>query len=188
MEIGTHNSMTYLNPKKWYLYPFRFIARCQSKTIEEQYELGIRLFDIRISYNKDGNPEFRHGLMSYDKDVFQTLSYLNSKKVPIKIRILLEENKASERNENFFKLSLMSFQSSFPNLIFYEGRRKFDWKQIVKLPTLEVEQPISSMMGNKIDDLWPWLYAKLHNKQNYKLYKNSNKTVLFDFIPLGWNN
>lgn len=52
MKLASHNSMTYLPIKKWWLKPFRFIAQCQNKTIEEQYQAGVRMFDIRIAFNK----------------------------------------------------------------------------------------------------------------------------------------
>lgn len=181
MKIGTHNTMTYLKPKKWYLYPFRFIARCQSLSIKEQYDLGVRIFDIRITYDKKGRVEFRHGLIAYKGDVYDTLAWLNSHNVPIKIRILLEEGKESPEKEFLFIRDLNRFQIIYPNLSFYEGRRKFDWKQLVKLPNLDVTQIVSSMQGNKIDDLWPWLYAKLHNKENLEKYKYK-EYILMDFI------
>ena len=69
MKIGSHNSLSYIKPKKWYLMPFHFMARCQSKDYVKQYETyGVRLFDVRIWFDKDGNPEVRHGLMSFDID------------------------------------------------------------------------------------------------------------------------
>lgn len=183
MELGTHNSMTYLKPKKWYMYPFQFIARCQSKTIKEQYEdYNIRLFDIRITYDRDGNPEFRHGSMAYKGDVYEVLNWLNSRGEKVKIRLLLEINKPSIHSEIFFVYDCKRFGELYPNLTFYEGRRKYDWEQVYKFPTLEVEQPVSSMDGNnKLNDLWPWLYAKKHNAENRIKYKDS-KYVLMDFI------
>lgn len=182
MELGTHNSMTYLKPKKWYLYPFQFIARCQNKTIEEQYEKGIRLFDFRITYDKNNIPEFRHGLMAYKGNVYKILECLNSKKDSIKIRIILEESKANISNETLFIKDIHRFKTLYPYLTFYEGRRKFDWKKITDLPDLEVTQIVSSMQGNKIDDLWPWLYAHFMNEKNLKLYKDTDKNILIDFI------
>lgn len=186
MEVGTHNSMTYLKPKRWYLYPFRFIAKCQSLTIQEQYNLGIRLFDIRISYDKDNNPEFRHGSMAFKGDVYKTLEWLNSQGCPIKIRILLEEKKESTLRETLFIKDINKFKSIFLNLTFYEGRRKFDWKQIIELPTLDIIQLVSSMDNNIINDIWPWLYAKLHNKKHIKqysdYYKYNTKPILLDFV------
>lgn len=182
MELGTHNSMTYLKPKKWYLYPFQFIARCQSMTIEEQYYSGIRLFDIRITYDKDGNPEFRHGLMAYKGDVYKCLTWLNNSNNPIKIRLILEVKRPNSNIESFFIKDVERFKELYPNLTFYEGRRKCDWEQLVNLPTINVEQPVSSVDGpNKLNDLWPWLYAKKHNAENRIKYKDA-EYVLMDFI------
>ena len=51
MKLASHNTLSYLSPRKFYLKPFKFIARCQSKTIEEQYSnYDIRFFDF-ISIN-----------------------------------------------------------------------------------------------------------------------------------------
>lgn len=178
MEVGTHNSMTYLKPKKWYMYPFQFIARCQSKTIQEQFEdYNIRLFDIRISYDKDGNPEFRHGCISYKGDVYGTLNWLNSRNVPVKIRLILEKT----GSEGFFMRDCLRFPELYPNLTFYEGRRKSDWMQLADFPTLPVVQLIASMQGGKLNDLWPWLYAKRHNKRNLKENQDVER-ILIDFI------
>jgi hypothetical protein len=29
MKIASHNSFTYLRPRRWYMRPFAFMARCQ---------------------------------------------------------------------------------------------------------------------------------------------------------------
>nr|DAH01868.1 MAG TPA: hypothetical protein [Crassvirales sp.] len=34
MKLGTHNSMSYLKPKRWWMRPFHFIAKCQSRHID----------------------------------------------------------------------------------------------------------------------------------------------------------
>lgn len=180
--MGTHNSMTYLKPKKWYMYPFRFIAKCQSLTIKEQFDRGVRLFDIRISYNKNNKREFKHGLISYKGDVYKTLEWLNSQNTPIQIRIILEDNKPFYIRDFLFAKDIHTFKEDFPNLSFYEGRRKCDWDKVVNLPELEVIQPVSSMCKNKLFSIWPWLYAKLFNKKNIKTY--SDKTLLIDFIEI----
>ena len=124
--------------------------------------------------------------MRYDGDVWDTLHWLNEQGEPIKIRIILEENKPNIVSEIYFVRDIHTYQAVFPNLTFYEGRRKFDWEPLLELPELPVEQPISSMRGSKIDDLWPWLYARLHNKESYKKYSNpyEDYTVLMDFIEI----
>lgn len=187
MKLGTHNSMSYLKPKKWWLYPFRFIARCQSKTIAEQYEAGARMFDIRISYDKYGIPEFRHGAMAFKGDVEEVFRYLNSRKSRVYVRLLLEiYNKHSNIiHEGYFLGDCKVWSDEYPNITFFCGRRKFDWKVVYnfKYKEPDIVQYVSSMQGTKIDDLWPWLYAKLHNKK-HRQECNKKKWALFDFIEI----
>ena len=63
--LGSHNTMSYLRPKTWWGRLFRFVARCQSKTLAEQWEAGVRYFDLRVGYDSSWNAEFRHGAMAY---------------------------------------------------------------------------------------------------------------------------
>ena len=52
-KIGTHNSGTGERPGNllsWLGWPF---ARCQGKTLREQYEAGARMFDLRVKLYKD---------------------------------------------------------------------------------------------------------------------------------------
>lgn len=184
MKLGTHNSMTYLPPKKWYMYPFKFMAKCQNKNIVEQYMLGVRMFDLRIFF-KDFIPEFRHGSMAFKGDVETTLAILNCYG-PVYIRLLLEVHKNTKRvhiQEELFKLKCEEWEKKYTNIKFFCGRRKFDWKQIYKfeLDDIDVVQKVSSMTGTKLDDLFPWLYARFFNKKNFK-NKDNNKWLLLDFI------
>lgn len=66
MILGSHNSMSYLSIKnKWFL-PFRWISRCQNKTIFEQIDMGVELVDLRVALNKNFHWAFRHGMIEYD--------------------------------------------------------------------------------------------------------------------------
>lgn len=178
MKLGSHNTMTYLKPRKWYLYPFRFLARCQSKNIVDQYMSGVRWFDLRIAFNKHCNPYFRHGLMSYKGDVFKTLDYLDFKKDTI-VRILLEKD--SPLYYDFCK----HIEEKYSNIKFYGGKRKSDWKQIYKfkdIPEFSIEECYSSAPNSKYKWLSPKLYAWLHRKT----VTNANFLVV-DFVEL-WKN
>lgn len=185
MKIGTHNSMSYLPPKKWYMYPFRFIAKCQSKSIEEQCKLGARMFDLRIRFDKNGIPEFRHGSMAFKGSVEDTLEYLNSRGKRYYVRLLLEvrNTKDLERQEHLFIDSCIQWEQKYKRLIFFNGRRKFDWKQVYKFKAddIDIIQKVSSMTGTVLDDLCPVLYARLYNKKNYKEW-DASKWLLLDFI------
>lgn len=185
MKLGTHNSMTYLPLKKWYLYPVRFMARCQKLNIEEQYKLGARMFDIRISYDNKGMPEFRHGCIAYKGNVEEVLRYLNSTKARVYVRLLLEvkNNKDLHRQESLFLMDCPKWEATYKGITFFCGRRKFDWKQVYKFKAddIEVIQKVSSMNSTVLDDLCPVLYARLFNKRNYRKW-DASKWLLLDFI------
>lgn len=182
MKLASHDSMTYLKPKKWYMYPFRFMARCQSKTIKEQYEdYGIRYFDLRVRYNEEASPEFAHGIMVYKGDVKEILEYLNSKGEEVWIRFILEV----DGGEEWFIMDCKNFEEQYPNLRFHCGRRKSDWKVIYKFKNEEpsLDQKISSMTWKIWDDWFPYLYAKHMNHKNIE--QGTDKDYLMiDFLHI----
>lgn len=63
---GSHNSLSYSKPKYWYQWIFYPWARCQSKNILEQYDSGIRYFDIRVRFDKNNNIVFCHNFTIFD--------------------------------------------------------------------------------------------------------------------------
>ena len=65
--LGAHNSLTYLRPKKWWMVPFHWMARCQGVDYKEQYEkYGVRLFDLRIWFSDDTREiVVCHGVMTF---------------------------------------------------------------------------------------------------------------------------
>lgn len=187
MKLGSHNSMSYLKPKKWYLTPFRFVAKCQSKSIEEQFKAGVRMFDIRVSYDKYGIPEFRHGSMAFKGNVDEVFKYLNTRRCKVYVRLILEisNKKNSIIHEGYFIKDCKIWEEDYKKIVFFCGRRKFDWKIVYDFKYKEpnIVQYVGSMQGSKLNGLWPWLYAKLHNKKHYKEC-NKNKWALFDFIEI----
>lgn len=188
LKLGTHNTMSYLRPKNLLLWPFKFMAKCQRKSIKEQYDLGARMFDMRISFTSNGRPEFRHGAIAYDCDVLQTFKYLNSLGKNIKVRMILENTKYSKRQEQqekHFSVLCSYLKNTYPNLKFFCGRRKHDWKLIYDFGTKEPEivQKISSMTWKIWDDWYPWIYARFMNKKNIA-EADSKKWLLLDFIEI----
>ena len=64
MMIGTHNTMSYLPPKRWWMRPLRVFARCQKRPIAEQIAADAQVFDLRV-YNEGGHWCFAHGLVKF---------------------------------------------------------------------------------------------------------------------------
>lgn len=187
-EIGSHNTMTYLPPKKWYVYPFRWIAQCQSKDLKYQFELGVRYFDIRVRYTKEGTPEFAHGLMTYKGDVIALLKELNGYGEEVQVRLLLELSKEPKDlafQEECFRKSCKNWVKRFKNLKFHCGRRKYDWEVVYHFKNTEPEldQKVSSMQGSKLDNVFPLLYAFANNEEAIEK-GTKKKYMLLDFLHI----
>lgn len=188
IKFASHDSFTYFKPKKWYMKMFNFMSRCQRKNIKEQYEnYNVRMFDLRIAFDKNGNPFVRHGLMNYGYEgIVEILNWLNDKKEDIYIRVILErsERECGNTQETSFKYYCTWLESNFPNIKFTEGRRKYDWCQIYAFTNVspDLEADFSSVKGSKLNDLWPWLYAKGHNKEAIKNCKK--EWLMIDFVDI----
>lgn len=200
MVLGSHNTLSYLTPSKWYKRPFKWMAKCQNISYYKQYDLGVKVFDLRIKFNKYGDPIICHGKMEYEFDIcdlHEFLTYLNRCK-DCYLRVIYEvTNSKSEYKEECFKNFCAHIQNMYKNIVFFGGNRKYDWKQIFKFCT-EKKAPklidrYSSTTSifksdNKflriIDDLWPWLYAKLNNHKNYNIYKDTKDCLFIDFVDM----
>ena len=88
-----------------------FTSKCQSLNIQEQYNKGVRLFDLRLV----GNKVF-HGLVEYNVDYLSDLFWLNGKK-DVSVRILLER----DGYEESFKSIVDILMSTYPDIKFYGG-------------------------------------------------------------------
>ena len=206
MNIGTHNSLTYLTPKTWWGKLLKFTARCQSIDYEKQYELGARVFDVRLWYDNRICTEIRHGRIAYSQShiaLYEMLKFLN-KKGDCYVRILCEEDSFAKHDplavnkEHTFIDDCAYFENSYKNIKFFGGNRKYDWKVLYEfknkdIPTLvDKYSSTTSLFKNDnkflriIDDLCPILYAKLKNHQNIEEHKQSgSKDYLFiDFINI----
>ena len=75
-KIATHNSATGERSGGLLSFLATPFARCQDKTIAEQYKAGARLFDIRIRHTSHGW-RFAHGLWTSSVPVCYVLSNLN---------------------------------------------------------------------------------------------------------------
>lgn len=193
--IASHNSLTYLKPLKWWMRLFNFMAKCQSKDIKEQYEkYGVRMFDFRIDFNKDGDVLVQHGLMTYNIDrngILEILNYLNRKRSVKYIKISLEctykESKdIPQWKKDYFIEFCKYVEIKYKNIKFIGGEAKHIWKTVYEFKTTPLPDAISNYASNttkcKLDDLWPWLYAKLHNKK--AIANNTHDYIWLDFIEI----
>lgn len=189
--LASHNTMSYGKPRNPLLRPFHFVARCQNISIEEQYEkYGVRMFDLRVKFNRKAQKWFfAHGFMEFGEDIDRTLKYLDSRDECVYVRLILEYNRPAKEMDGIVRKFVDTFGSgrhSWRNIIFFEYRRKYDWKQLFSyegMPAPEIYQAVSSMTGSKIDDWFPALYARLHNRDILR-QGTSADWLMMDFV--GW--
>lgn len=184
----SHNTMTYKTPKKWWMRLVYWMARCQSKPYKEQDCDG---YDIRIYPDKNMNVEFRHGFTIYDaSDLYEFLNYCNMNNKPV--RLMLESrygmsNDTKKRNvEQWFCSKCSDWEKNYENIRFYGGRNVGTWEVIYSFKWRPEEYEYHASVDGKkwynyINDICPWLYAKLHNKENLKKEKE-DACCLYDFL------
>lgn len=194
---GSHNSMTFLPPKHWWGYLGLWIARCQNKTLEEQFNAGARVFDLRVCYDTDAlNVRFAHGAIEFKYvknysfyDVIITLYELAKKNnCKVYIRLILEKSDNDFECYMFSQLceDLDDERYYTDHLTFFGGNRKGDWKKLYtfngNIPDALNNQFVSSMMPDArwYEKICPYLYAKRMNKANKA--KMKEVVNLFDFI------
>lgn len=195
--IGTHNSMTYLRPQKWYGWFMIPFARCQRKTIEQQWNDGARCFDLRIRFTKQGEPYFAHGLYECThkanpahvlEELYKLMLRDNEQAV---VRLILEDPDKQNYNVYYFEQlcrvweTHQARQSVTTNKVlrFFGGNRKGDWAQIVEFdykPNLT--QYVGSMMEDArwYEKIMPFAYAWRRNKKNKQ--NPQGDIAIYDFI------
>lgn len=189
---GSHNTMTYLPIKNWWLFPGLLIARCQNHNIEEQFKNGARVFDLRIYFNtKSKQWEFAHGLIDFKSKekpywvVWRLAQLKKTTQDDVYVRIILEKW-TSESQCRYFSDVCAAYELKYPKLKFIGGNRKGDWN---KLYTFKTDVPdnlnnqwVSSMAEDAhwYEKVFPFLYALRMNKKNRLRMKE--KLNLFDFV------
>lgn len=184
MIIGTHNSMTYLRPKQWWGYLFIPFWRCQKRTIQEQWDAGVRCFDLRVTFEEYGKPVFAHGIVRLKGDVYQAIAEIaglaRQKDKRVCIRLVCECLSADDDVAALFNTLCFRIEK-LTNLVPFEGRRKSDWKLLYDFKYKpRLTQHVGSMAPDArwYEKFMPKLYAKRMNEHN----KPHEDISLYDFI------
>lgn len=189
MKIASHNSWSYLTLKTWWMKLIRFAARCQDVSVYEQYDLGVRGFDLRVRFDEHNQPQLVHGCVVYKSavSICEYLYDLNCKK-DVYIRVILDvrtKKQYTVRQIDNFKDFCSAIEDMFPNIKFYCGDCLYNHINLYDFknhPTCE--ELYSSVCPPKlIDDWYPRWYAKRNNKKNIE--KGTDKDFLMiDFVNI----
>lgn len=167
MKIGTHNSATGENGKGWLSWLVTPFAKCQSKTIKEQYLAGCRMFDIRVRWH-EGRFVCAHGLWRSARGAYGILDEID--RLGGCIVILTYEGGLSEHEEADFKECATLMKATFPNIIWREVCVKKGWKCIMFSETKEKNtKDFATKDKNGLFCLLPipWLWKMFSKKVNF---------------------
>lgn len=190
MILGSHNSWSFLPVKRWWMWPIRFVARCQRIDIREQYKQGVRCFDLRMRH-KDGQFQIAHGCVVYDYDRMMWMDDMDwlNQKGDCYVRVLHEVRTKRQRDESpkrTFAEFCVFTAWSYPNIRFWCGRNLYDWRKDFDFcddPTCE--ERYGSVSEKKwLYGWWPWLYARINNRR-IRQQGTEKEVLLIDFADVG---
>ena len=203
MKLASHNSFSYLKPRRWWLRPFGWMARCQRICVAEQYyRYQAQLFDLRIRFDtKTGQVIIAHGLMEYstpDGCIDSTLTYLSLRPEDIYIRVVLELKHPDKQQQQLFREFCSMLESEYPDLYFFGGNDRSDWS--AQHPVYQFSTPMQDLDDKYsstttlfpgclwswtrwLDDLCPIIYAWLHNHDNIQA-GTTHDWLFIDFVDI----
>ena len=188
--IGSHNTFSYLPTrnilKRW--------GRCQEVDYITQYYLGIRFFDVRIKFCKDGELQIVHNNITYKDGHNQLNRFLAfaDKAGDCYIRLILDirkKPKDAEARLDLFKKRIKYIEGWFPHIKIAEAIVYWDWSYIVE-PTLKITENHASVTNNVGIFKTPRMYAKQNNAKilsdNKEIFdsENESEVLLIDFVNL----
>lgn len=155
--IGSHNSYSYLNPTESVYNSVSGLWRCQTKTIQEQYNAGVRYFDVRV--RKDGNFwRVCHGIVDFTLKFpsLENICLLFQNMEGAKLRLILESGEVCD-----FETNIKSLSKKYSCLVF--SCIKDGWRVIID-------------KGNTIIDYTytPWLTGESfwHNIKRFNFFSS----------------
>ena len=189
--LGTHNSAT-SGATVWWQRPFEWLlnitSRCQNKSIEEQLEGGVRLFNLQVCrYNEEWH--ISHGLCIYKEKLFDILDQLKQYKGII-IQLYLDDNFFVGQDEEEFIKLVEEVKRNYcsPDFIMHlawiEGTDKYPHKSEQKLSIEEhywTKSWADKFAGSWVEKLpLPKSHAKKYN--NAYIENCKNEYLMLDFF------
>lgn len=163
LKIATHDSGTGERGKTFFHDLFSVFSRCQDKTILEQWNYGVRYFDLRI----EKNHHLAHGLWSSKVTIEEILELLNNlslkdEKNPTYVTVTIERN-YSEKIINELIIFLQGLKKKYKNIHFVTlNKKRPKWQTMVFYEKVKCASDYVSV---------PWVTEwKYINFKNWKRY------------------
>ena len=185
--LGSHNSLSYLKSnnllQRW--------AKCQEVAFAEQYNHGVRCFDVRIKFEK-GKPKIVHNNIDYKggETLLNSLFSFMNAKGDCWLRLILDVRKTPKNAEyltTLFKKYIFYIQENCPNIKWAEAITYWNWDFIVE-PKLRIIENHASVTNNVGLFKTPKMYAQKNNakikEEQKEVVEADNDVLLIDFVNL----
>ena len=195
MNIGSNNSLTYLEPSNIWFNPLKYLGRCQNKKYDIQYDFyGVRLFDFKLFVDKNNHISIKNGKYEYSMfSFYEILDFLN-KKEDVTVLITLDEpigNESTERIKaiiNKFRETCNIIEIIYEHINFCGGYRQdnkekiyeFTWEKQNGLPIM-INPSEWSRMYRLVSKWFPVFIGKL-NRKYIKQYENERGFLLLNYV------
>ena len=199
MKLASHNTFTFLTPRTWWMRLLAFTARCQRVNFDKQLDCGAQMFDVRVRFKGSGVPIICHGLIEYQEylPVTDSLLYLNycckRDDIHYYCRIVLETKHPDDFQLQSFRALCKAYQDTFQDIVFFGGNDRSDWScqhpvYDFGTPMPDIDEKHASTTAlfprfPRLDDLWPWLYARLFNHRNIQA-GTTHEWLMIDFVDI----
>ena len=197
MTYGTHNSATG-GQLVWWLRPLAWLvnltSKCQTKSIAEQLEDGVRLFNLQVTkYN--GEWVFSHGTAIYKEELIPTLSLMlhyATQEKPIYFQLVLDNNWFTGQPEEEFRelVELIVEDLKGDNLkmlhAWIEGGEEYPYKSGIQLSYAENYWTLS-WAKKCAKSLLDWAPLPKRHAQKYNAEYRANCTrefIMLDFYEI----
>lgn len=181
---ASHDSLTSYPLKTWWLYPFLFTAKTQTKTIEEQLNSGVKYLDLRFR-NINGELYGAHGFMIFNitaHEVFNILiNWCVINRTIVYFRVLLEDGLSKDDiSLDDFEEKINGYIELFPNTLkLHFIGKKSDWNNIrykMDIPYYGKNNFTLFNIKDKIKEM------KEFNKEELHIYE----CYTYKGIPIPW--
>ena len=184
MIIGTHNSGTGERGKGFLSFLVSPFAKCQRKSIKEQYDAGCRVFDLRVKW-VDGKWKLAHGLWTSEIDAIDVIGAIDG--FGDCYVILTYEGSLDEWWTEWFIRKAKRMKRAYPNIKWLEVNVKKGengkWTCLIhaehRLRTVKGFVPLDWSSWHTLIPV-PWLWWKLGRKKEVKV--KEGECLLVDFL------
>lgn len=179
--LAAHNVFTAYKPKYWLGYLALPFSKCQSKKVEELYNNGVRLFDLRIRVNK-GKVTACHGISVFKVSLIDILNALDKFDDTIYIRIMNEDSCGKSNTAEFLKLCALC-RKIYPRFKYQIIPSKKNLANIAynEFPSYNNHEMFWYKWRTP---LFPWFYSRSNKLADTIVMESSSEDGIwwFDFI------